>query len=409
MDRADKALVYWLRRVCRRWRKKSPKVWYQTNQSRLTKSKRQSGVRWLLQNMGRVGNRSEETKVEYVLAINGRAVQQVPSSGGMMGQTGTWSNCPNVPAAFCLSRVWHLHSPKQILYPCAECVFLTSANGCLLCAIYIQELSDEYSRLEHILSLLWGKLARSWPVNSCLTDLLPTAMNGILSGLCHLLAFSLFFLHLQRCLYITCQHLREECEWQWWREAAMAGERRKDGERSRQGLGDPLGNLKPSPLSSVSRSDDLSKITTSIVHHSLSLSLTLSRLLHLSHVTIAPLFISGANTWNERSRRDANTTAVFHSMSSSPRCVFQSECLETSSLSLRAATATHLVPNAVIHLSIYLNRLSWPLPFARERSDGVCYSDHSAGLPEVHQGEGESWTESVPGPRQEPALQHPFG
>lgn len=76
----------------------------------------------------------------------------------------------------------------------------------------------------------------------------------------------------------------------------MAGERRKDGERSRQGLGDPLGNLKPSPLSSVSRSDDLSKITTSIVHHSLSLSLTLSRLLHLSHVTIAPLFISGANT-----------------------------------------------------------------------------------------------------------------
>ncbi len=64
------------------------------------------------------------------------------------------------------------------------------------------------------------------------------------------------------------------------RESGTERERQRKRERSRQGLGNPLGNLKPSPHGSFSRSDDLSKIRTSIVHHSLSLNQTPSHLLH---------------------------------------------------------------------------------------------------------------------------------
>lgn len=59
-------------------------------------------------------------------------------------------------------------------------------------------------------------------------------------------------------------------------------------EKGRKGLGNPSGNLSPGSLGSFGRSDDLSKIRTSIVHLGSSLNQTPSHLFHLSHVTVRP-------------------------------------------------------------------------------------------------------------------------
>ena len=67
---------------------------------------------------------------------------------------------------------------------------------------------------------------------------------------------------------------RRKREWLKAGEREREREREREEDRSRQGLGNPSGNLRPSPLGSFGRSDDLSKIRTSIVHRGLSLNQT---------------------------------------------------------------------------------------------------------------------------------------
>lgn len=169
-------------------------------------------------------------------------------------------------------------------------------------------------------------------------------------------------------------------------EMTVTKKRERDGYRwgEKEGLGKPWGNRTLGLLGSFSRSGDLSKIRTSIVHHSLFLCQTPSHPLRLAHVTVPPL--SQLTTQHLKRKASRGHKEILWVLFFSTGCV----------LYLQSTFNSDLVSDCVCLPQHWPDRFLFP----REKSHGGCHSDRGEGLPEVEQGKREARKEGIPDPRQ---------
>jgi len=143
------------------------------------------------------------------------------------------------------------------------------------------------------------------------------------------------------------------------KERAAGNGREAEREReSKPGLGNPSGNLKPSPLGGVSRSDDLSKIRTSIVRLvSQSDSLSPSPLISRHRPSLIATVDSTPETKSPAGTRKHPPLHFPLDVSITSMC-FESDRPGPSSLSPHATAATRLITYVMIYLSMHVFVLS---------------------------------------------------